>query len=93
MKLRIHRNSVRFRLGRSEVERLLAAGRIQEHVSFGPESAHRLWYQRPTASAPSTTANPASPAPIRFRFPLPAVASSITFSVSCAMSTFGIAIT
>ena len=44
MKLRIHRNSVRFRLGRSEVERLLETGKIQEHVSFGPESAHRLWY-------------------------------------------------
>jgi hypothetical protein len=44
MKLRIHRNSVRFRLGRSEVQRLLETGRVQEHVSLGPEPAHRLWY-------------------------------------------------
>ena len=44
MKLRIQRNSVRFRLGRSEVHRLLETGRVQEHVSFGPEPAHRLWY-------------------------------------------------
>jgi hypothetical protein len=44
MKLRIQRNSVRLRLGRSEVDRLLQTGRLQEHVSFGPESAHRLCY-------------------------------------------------
>src|SRR3954462_11058451 len=44
MKLRIHRTSVRFRLGRSEVERLLATGQVREDVAFGPESAHRLWY-------------------------------------------------
>ena len=44
MKLRIHGNSVRLRLGRSEVDRLLSAGQVREHTAFGPEPSHRLTY-------------------------------------------------
>lgn len=57
MKLRIHGNSVRLRLGRSEVGRLLEVGRLQEHTAFGPAPEQRLWYMielsmdQPTLSA------------------------------------------
>src|SRR4051812_17618414 len=44
MKLRIQGNSVRLRLGRSEVERLMSAGQVREHTAFGPEPAHRLTF-------------------------------------------------
>jgi hypothetical protein len=44
MKLRIQRNSIRFRLGPSEVERLLSTGQVREHTAFGPEQSHRLTY-------------------------------------------------
>jgi len=44
MKLRIQGNSVRLRLGRSEIDRLLSTGQVREHTAFGPEPSHRLNY-------------------------------------------------
>lgn len=44
MKLRIHGNSVRLRLTRSEVERFARDGKIESVVGFGPAPYHRLTY-------------------------------------------------
>jgi hypothetical protein len=44
MKLRIKGNSLRLRLGPTEVERLLAAGRIEETIRFAPEQSATLTY-------------------------------------------------
>jgi hypothetical protein len=44
MKLRIHKNSLRLRLGPSELERLLDTGRIEESIRFAPEETARLTY-------------------------------------------------
>ena len=44
MKLRIKGNSIRLRLGQSEVERLAITGIIEESTMFGPSSAHRFGY-------------------------------------------------
>ena len=38
MKLRIHRNSLRLRLNRSDVEQLRKAGTCAEVLKFGPDS-------------------------------------------------------
>jgi hypothetical protein len=45
MKLRIKGNSIRFRLGRSEVCRLASDGMIEEFTDFGPSSAQRFRYE------------------------------------------------
>lgn len=42
MKLRMHSNSVRLRLSRSEVDALGESGRVEESVQFAPDQA--LWY-------------------------------------------------
>ena len=44
MKLRIHKNSLRLRLGPSEIVRLLAAGRIEETIRLAPGADARLTY-------------------------------------------------
>lgn len=44
MKLRIHKNSLRLRLGPSEIARLLASGRIEETIRFSPGGDARLTY-------------------------------------------------
>jgi hypothetical protein len=44
MKLRIRGNSIRFRLGQSEVCRLATEGMIEELTDFGPHSGQRLGY-------------------------------------------------
>jgi hypothetical protein len=44
MKLRIKGNSLRLRLGPSEVERLLDAGRIEATIRFAPEETATLTY-------------------------------------------------
>lgn len=44
MKLRIKGNSLRLRLGPSEVERLLDTGRIEETIRFAPEETATLTY-------------------------------------------------
>ena len=44
MKLRIHDNSIRFRLSRSEVEKLAAEGRVESFVQFTPAPNDRLTY-------------------------------------------------
>jgi hypothetical protein len=44
MKLRIHKNSLRLRLGPSEIARLLASGRIEETIRFAPGEDTQLTY-------------------------------------------------
>jgi hypothetical protein len=44
MKLRIKGNSLRLRLGPSEIERLLDSGRIEETIRFAPGDAAQLTY-------------------------------------------------
>src|ERR1700722_7044107 len=44
MKLRIKGNSIRLRLGQSEVQRLAINGIIQESTIFGPSADHHLVY-------------------------------------------------
>ena len=44
MKLRIKGNSVRLRLGQSEVQRLASAGMVQESTRFGPSKEQRFAY-------------------------------------------------
>ena len=44
MKLRIHNNSIRLRLTRSEVARFTADGRIEAALRFGPDPSQRLIY-------------------------------------------------
>jgi hypothetical protein len=42
MKLRIKGNSIRLRLGRTDVQRLSLEGLVEEHTDFGPSSDGRL---------------------------------------------------
>lgn len=44
MKLRIKGNSLRFRVSRSEVTRLLAADAVMETIQFAPEAGARFTY-------------------------------------------------
>jgi hypothetical protein len=44
MKLRIKGNSIRLRLGQSEVRRLATDGTVEEITSFGPSKEQRLSY-------------------------------------------------
>ena len=44
MKLRIKGNSIRLRLGRSEVQRLAIDGTVEESTAFGPSDDQRLVY-------------------------------------------------
>jgi hypothetical protein len=44
MKLRINGNSVRFRVRRSEVARLIHCGHVEETVYFAPSDDVRLVY-------------------------------------------------
>lgn len=44
MKLRIKGNSIRLRITRSEVLKLIAAGRIEETVYFAPSAEYSLTY-------------------------------------------------
>ena len=56
MKLRIKGNSLRFRLSRSEVARLLAGDRLEETVHFTPEASAKFTYalqQEPSVSRPT----------------------------------------
>ena len=56
MKLRIRGNSLRLRLSRSEVARLLQRERLEETIHFAPEANARLTYaleQQSSVSAPT----------------------------------------
>jgi hypothetical protein len=44
MKLRIHKNSLRLRLGPAEIARLLDTGRIEESIRFAPQGSAALTY-------------------------------------------------
>jgi hypothetical protein len=48
MKLRIKGNSMRLRVSRSEVTRLLAGDRLEETIRFGPETRARFTYGNTT---------------------------------------------
>ena len=50
MKLRIKGNSIRLRLGQSEVKRLATTGAVEESTLFGPSPAHRFVYALRAAS-------------------------------------------
>ena len=54
MKLRLHSNSVRFRLSRSEVDALGETGRVEESIQFTPDRA--LQYSIECAEIPEPTA-------------------------------------
>lgn len=44
MKLRVNGNSLRFRVSRSELSRLMQTGRIEETIQFAPENHATLTY-------------------------------------------------
>jgi len=44
MKLRIHDNSIRLRLTRSEVARFMNSGAIESTIEFGPDADQRMRY-------------------------------------------------
>lgn len=52
MKLRIKGNSLRLRVSRSEVERLVDIGRVQETIDLGWDHAARLTYALEHANIP-----------------------------------------
>lgn len=54
MKLRIKGNSLRLRLSRSELDRLMAGERIEETIRFAPEPEAKLTYALESASGAST---------------------------------------
>jgi hypothetical protein len=51
MKLRIKGNSLRLRLGPSEIEQLLEAGRVEDTIHFAPEPDAALTYALEIADA------------------------------------------
>jgi hypothetical protein len=54
MKLRIHDCSIRFRLTRSEVEKLLADGRVESSLQFTPAPDDGLTYALETCASCNT---------------------------------------
>lgn len=61
MKLRIHGNSLRLRITRPELDRLMNEGRIEETISFAPDGRSRLTYSLEyiaTSSAPMVRFDP-----------------------------------
>jgi|HubBroStandDraft_2_1064218.scaffolds.fasta_scaffold465638_2 hypothetical protein len=54
MKLRMHANSVRLRLSRSEVDALGETGRVEESIQFTPD--HALRYSIESAEVPEPSA-------------------------------------
>jgi hypothetical protein len=57
MKMRINGNSLRLRVSRSEVTRLLKQDRLEETIHFAPEAGATLIYaleQSPAVDAPTT---------------------------------------
>jgi hypothetical protein len=56
MKLRLQSNSVRLRLKRGEVEKLVEAGRVEEAIAFGPGDVFRyILESSDTLAAPRAT--------------------------------------
>src|SRR5277367_1219688 len=57
MKLRIKGNSIRLRLGQSEVRRLAADGIVEESTAFGPSKEQRFSYAiRKSSESPDVSA-------------------------------------
>jgi hypothetical protein len=57
MKLRINGNSIRFRLGKSEVRRLVDEGAIEEITAFGSGLAQRFRYALIASDKPGVSAS------------------------------------
>jgi len=57
MKLRIKGNSVRLRLGQSEVHRVVTEGALEEITEFGPEPAQRFRYVLRASEKPGVSAS------------------------------------
>jgi hypothetical protein len=55
MKLRIKGNSLRLRVSRSELDRLMSGNRIEETIRFAPEPDARLTYVLESATSISST--------------------------------------
>jgi hypothetical protein len=54
MKLRIKGNSLRLRVSRSEIERLMAGGYLEETIRFAPDPEAKLTYALESAADVST---------------------------------------
>jgi Family of unknown function (DUF7009) len=62
VKVRIKGNSLRLRIPRSELEKLVRHGRIEETISFGPdEGARQIWALEHSASLNAATVRFAPP--------------------------------
>jgi hypothetical protein len=57
MKLRIKGNSLRIRVGRSELERFLDDGRVEDTIHFAPQPEARLTYVLESSAPESTETN------------------------------------
>jgi hypothetical protein len=57
MKLRIKGNSIRLRLGQSEVRRLLTEGAVEESTQFGPGPDQRFRYALLASEKPGISAS------------------------------------
>ncbi len=57
MKLRIHRNSIRLRLSRSDVAELAQSGRIIERVAFGPGASGHFTFSLETSAVTALAAH------------------------------------
>lgn len=57
MKIRMRGNSIRLRLGRSEVEALCRGGQVEDRVEFGPLASDALVYEIRTGDLPDVIAS------------------------------------
>jgi hypothetical protein len=85
VKLRIHGNSIRLRLTRSEVERFAHDGSIESVLNFGPAPARHLSYGLVTSPQPECMAVKYSPDRITI-FVSPALAKDWTTTERIAIS-------
>lgn len=85
MKLRIHGNSIRLRLTRSEVERFARDGRIESVLNFGPAPDRHLSYGLVVSPQPEPMAVKYSPDRITI-FVSPALAEDWTKTERIAIS-------
>ena len=73
MKLRIRGNSVRLRLGQSEVRQLLDIGTLEEATQFDPAGNHRLVYRVEAAAGPAAIAASFTAGRVLVRIPVDTV--------------------
>ncbi len=58
MKLRLFKDSVRFRVRRPDLERLVSSGEVVHSVRTGADDAHRLEYRLVSADVPGPVLEP-----------------------------------